>query len=281
MRGDGRWLEGSAGPVSSAAEARPVQLIRSLVFNTYMYGWMAVLGIAMAPWALFSAQGARRTCWLYAHHVLQVLPRLTGIRPEVRGPLPSGGALVAAKHQSFLDILMIYEALPRPFFIMKAILRFAPFLGQYALRLGCIPVRRGRRAEAIREMLAEVRSGRRADGQLVIYPQGTRVAPGARLPYKVGTFALYEQLGQPCVPVAANVGVFWPRRGVLRHPGRAVVEFGEPIPPGLDRAAFMTLLEERIEGASNRLLEEAGFPVAPGPAAPVDPIGAAARAAAR
>ena len=258
-----------------------MRMIRSLAFNAGMYAWMAAIGIAFAPWALVSSRGARRTCWLYAHHVLGALPMAVGIRPEVRGAVPTGGVLVAAKHQSFLDILMLYEALPRAFFIMKAILRFAPFLGQYAMRMGCIPVRRGRRAEAIRDMLAEVRSGRRDDGQLVIYPQGTRVAPGVAVPYKVGTFALYEQLGQPCVPVATNVGLFWPRRGVLRRPGRAVVEFMEPIPPGLDRATFMTTLEARIEAGSNRLMAEAGFPLA-APKPPVgDPVAAAAREAAR
>lgn len=237
-----------------------MQLLRSLLFNAWMYVWMAVLGIVFAPWALFSAQGARRACDTYARHVLNVMPILLGLRAEVRGTVPTGEVLIAAKHQSFLDIFMIWNAIPRGFFIMKALLRFAPFLGQYALQLGCIPVHRGKRAEAIKAMLAEVKSGKRAGGQLVIYPQGTRVAPGAHRAYKVGTFALYEQLGQPCVPVAANVGLFWPKRGLLRKPGTAVVEFLEPIPPGLDRATFMSEMERRIEEASNRLMVEAGFP---------------------
>ena len=245
-----------------------MQLLRSLIFNVAMYLWMPVIGIAYAPWALVSPKGARAGCTAYARHVLWLLERIVGLRTEARGTAPTGEVLVAAKHQSFLDILLIWVCVPRGFFVMKSILRFAPVLGQYALRLGCIPVKRGRRAEAIKAMLADVRSGERKGGQLLIYPQGTRVAPGVAAPYKVGTFALYETLGQPCVPVAANVGVFWPKRGVLRRPGTAVVEFLEPIPPGLDRATFMALLEERIEAASDRLSAEAGFPVTARPKTP-------------
>jgi 1-acyl-sn-glycerol-3-phosphate acyltransferase len=108
-------------------------------------------------------------------------------------------------------------------------------------------------------MLAEVAAGRDEGGQLIIYPQGTRVAPGAALPYKPGTAALYGELGQPCVPVAANVGLFWPRAGLDLRPGRAVVEFLAPLPPGLPKEEFLRRIEAAIEPASDRLMAEAGF----------------------
>ncbi len=120
---------------------------------------------------------------------------------------------------------------------------------------------RGKRAQAIQQMLAGVRSGAQEPGQLIIYPQGTRVAPGADRPYKVGTGVLYQQTGQPCVPAATNVGVFWPRHGILRRPGLAVVEFLPVIEQGLETGAFMSQLEEVVETNSNRLMAEAGFPV--------------------
>lgn len=102
--------------------------------------------------------------------------------------------------------------------------------------------------------------------QLVIYPQGTRVAPGATLPYKVGAGVLYNRLGKTCVPVATNVGVFWGRRSLSRRPGVAVIEFLDPIPPGLPISEFMARLEPTVEEASNRLMREAGFdPTAPTP----------------
>ncbi|MGL6209089.1 MAG: lysophospholipid acyltransferase family protein, partial [Paracoccaceae bacterium] len=89
--------------------------------------------------------------------------------------------------------------------------------------------------------------------------QGTRIAPGVVAPYKIGTAALYTQLGQVCVPVGTNVGVFWPKHGILRKPGLAVVEFLPPIAPGMEVAPFMAELEARIEASSTALLAEAGF----------------------
>ncbi|WP_342768126.1 lysophospholipid acyltransferase family protein [Jannaschia seohaensis] len=256
-------------------------MLRSLIFNALMYVWMGIVGLAGLPALAVSADATRRVMSFYARSTVKMLAVMTGLRTEVRGTPPESGALVASKHQSFLDVLVLWAAVPRPFFVMKSILRFAPMLGQYALRAGCIPVERGKRGEAIRKMLAEIRSGKRADGQLLIYPQGTRVPPGTSAPYKIGTFAMYEQLGQPCYPVATNVGLFWPKRGVTRRRGLGVLEFLEPIPPGLDRATFMAVLEQRIEGGSNRLMEEAGFPVPPMPHLHGDPVVEAARAAAR
>ncbi|MEM8850872.1 MAG: lysophospholipid acyltransferase family protein [Pseudomonadota bacterium] len=247
-----------------------MQYLRSLIFNVAMYAWMPILGLVYLPRMILSPHGARRAMNLYAGSTIRMLAALTGLQSEIRGTPPTEGALVAAKHQSFLDVLMIWIAVPRGFFIMKALLAYAPVLGQYALRVGCIPVHRGKRSDAIKAMLAEIESGKRADGQLLIYPQGTRVAPGASRPYKVGTFAIYEQLGQPCYPVAANVGVFWPKRGLLRKPGRAVIEFLEPIPPGLNRSTFMAELERRIETGSNALMVEAGVPAAQLPEVMVD-----------
>ncbi|WP_103258948.1 lysophospholipid acyltransferase family protein [Tabrizicola aquatica] len=237
----------------------PIRWLLSLVFIIQMYLAMAVIAVAFAPWALFSRQGARTACKTYCRWVIFTLRLLCGTRCEVRGLAPTGEAVIAAKHQSFLDIILIFNAVPAGKFIMKRELIYTPFLGQYALKIGCVPVNRGKRGAAIAKMKADVAKGTAEPGQLIIYPQGTRVAPGASRPYKVGTGLLYEQLAQPCVPVATNVGVFWPKRGVLRKPGLAVVEFLDPIAPGLKVPHFMARLEEEVETHSNRLMAEAGF----------------------
>jgi 1-acyl-sn-glycerol-3-phosphate acyltransferase len=125
--------------------------------------------------------------------------------------------------------------------------------------MGCISVDRGKRGKAIAKLKADVAAGQVKPGQLIIYPQGTRVSPGATLPYKLGTALLYSQLGQDCIPVATNVGLFWPRRGMIYKPGLAVIEFLPAIKPGLPNAEFMAELESRIETASTRLMREAGF----------------------
>lgn len=237
----------------------PIRWLLSLVFIVQMYLAMAVIALAFAPWALFSRTGARAACKTYCRWVIFTLRLLCGTRCEVRGTPPTGEAVIAAKHQSFLDIILIFNAVPAGKFIMKRELIFTPFLGQYALKIGCVPVNRGKRGAAIQKMKADVAAGAADPGQLIIYPQGTRVAPGDAKPYKVGTGLLYEQLGQPCVPVATNVGVFWPKRGILRKPGLAVVEFLDPIAPGLKVQEFMARLETQVETHSNRLMRDAGF----------------------
>jgi 1-acyl-sn-glycerol-3-phosphate acyltransferase len=230
----------------------------SLVFIIQMYLAMAVVAVVYLPWALVSRDGAFAACHAFCRWVIFSVRILCGLRCEVRGLPPQGEAVVAAKHQSFLDIIMIYHAVPRGKFIMKRELMYAPILGQYALRIGCVPVDRGKRGAAITKMKADVAKGAASPGQLIIYPQGTRVAPGDKRAYKVGTGLLYEQLGQPCVPVATNVGHFWPKRGITRHPGVAVVEFLPAIAPGMPVAAFMARLTDDIETASDRLSAEVG-----------------------
>jgi 1-acyl-sn-glycerol-3-phosphate acyltransferase len=184
---------------------------------------------------------------------------MIGLRSEIRGQVPTTEVMIASKHQSFLDIILICSVVPRPKFIMKKELRWTPLMGFYAWRIGCIPVDRGKKGRAIAEMKKAVAEGAKIPGQLIIYPQGTRVAPGAMLPYKVGSGLLYQQIDQPCIPAATNVGVFWPRHGIYRKPGLAVVEFLPAIAPGKSVGDFMAELERVVETASDRLMAEAGF----------------------
>lgn len=238
-----------------------LQWLRSLVFVAQMYAMLAVIGIGFLPWALLSPSGARAGCMSFCRWVRWTAGWMVGLRTEVRGTPPTGEVLIAAKHQSFLDILVIFSAVPAGKFIMKRELMWAPVVGQYGLRIGCVPVDRGKRGQAIKKMVADVARGLTQPGQLIIFAQGTRVAPGAVRPYKIGAGVLYEELGQTCVPAATNVGVFWPRHGIYRKPGLAVVEFLPEIAPGLDKAAFMQRLQTEVEAASDRLMQEAGFDV--------------------
>jgi 1-acyl-sn-glycerol-3-phosphate acyltransferase len=240
---------------------RILQWPLSVIFIIQMYLAMVVLALVFAPFAIFSRTAAYMAMHSYCRWVVFSARVLVGLRSEVRGEVPTGEVIVAAKHQSFFDIILIFGALPRAKFIMKRELIYAPILGQYALRIGCVPVDRGKRGAAIAKMKEDVARGASLPGQLIIYPQGTRVAPGVVAPYKLGTGLLYEQLGQPCVPVGTNVGVFWPKRGILRKPGLAVVEFLPPIPPGLTIEDMMKKLESAVEASSDKLLQEAGFVV--------------------
>lgn len=233
------------------------QAAASVLFDLWLYGSMAVMGVALAPAAIWSRNGAYWAMKLYVGQALWVLRRLCGVAVELRGAPPTGEVVVAAKHQSFLDILILFQALDRPVFVMKRSLAWAPILGLYALRIGAAPVDRRAGGRAVRAMTKRLGdSGSETPRQIVIYPQGTRVAPGAAAPYRPGVAALAATAGR-CAPVATNAGCFWGRRSVLKRPGRAVVTFLPEIPVDEPRRAFMARLESAVETASEALRREA------------------------
>lgn len=234
-------------------------LIRSILFDAIMYVSVIVVGIVFAPAALWSRDGAYSAIRFFCRWMFWLLRVLCGIRVEVRGVIPQGEVIVCSKHQSFLDIMIHAYHLPRVKFIMKNELKWAPVIGAYAMRIGSAPVRRGQKSAAMKAMVERVTADAADKGQLVIYPQGTRVLPGAELPYRIGAGVLYSRLGLDCVPAATNVGVLWARRSWYRRPGLAVVEYLPVIPAGLSIEEFMAKIEPIVEENSNRLMREAGF----------------------
>lgn len=232
-------------------------LVRSLAFDALFYSTMAVFGIALAPAAAISRSLAIRIVRTYVRCLLRILGWICGLRVEVRGEIPRGDVLIASKHQSFLDVLVLVAALEDPRFVMKKELRFAPIFGWYAKRLGCIVIDRSAGRTALEGMVAAVQGMQGNLGQLVIYPQGTRVAPGAQRPYRAGVAAILAATGLPCYPAATNAGVFWGRNSVYHRPGLAVVEFLPPLPPGLSQAESLARIERDVEAASRRLEDEA------------------------
>jgi len=236
-----------------------IQWLRSLIFAIQMYIALPIMGLIFFPFSLFSPNAVYIFLHLYTRYVRWTLGWMTGIKTEVHGEIPHFECLVASKHQSFLDVILIVSAIPHPRFIIKRELHILPIFRYFGNQLGNVPVRRGDRGKAVTKMMADVKSGKNLPGQLVIYPQGTRIAPGVSAPYKIGVGLLYDQIGQDCVPVATNVGLFWPKRGVYRKPGVAVVEFLPVIKAGLPREEFMVQIEQVIEEGSDRLMAEAGF----------------------
>lgn len=233
--------------------------IGSAVFVVWMYGSMAVMGLVCTPSLLGPRTWALACFRVWLDLVLAGLKLLCGVSYEVRGRehLPEGGALIASKHQSMFETLAFWTILDDPAIILKKELKALPIFGWYAMKLKNIAVDRSAGSKALRDMLKQARA-RAAEGrQIVIFPQGTRVAPGARESYKPGVAGLYSAMKVACVPVALNSGLHWPGSGVVRTPGRIVIEFLPAIPPGLTKDEFMTTLESRIETASSRLMDEA------------------------
>jgi 1-acyl-sn-glycerol-3-phosphate acyltransferase len=232
--------------------------LRSLLFNAAYYInlmlWMiAALPSLVMPRAVF--MWIART---WAGTSLWLLKVICGTGVEFRGleKIPDGGFIVAAKHQSLWETFALLVIFRDPAFILKRELQWIPLFGWFTLKAKSIPVRRGKGGEALAEMNALAREQAAAGRQIIIFPEGTRRAPGAPPAYKYGIAHMYEQMGMTCVPLALNSGVFWPRRQFLRRPGVIVVEILDPIPPGLPKDAFFTAMKDAVETASDRLLQE-------------------------
>lgn len=227
--------------------------LRGAVFYALFYPALILWGATFALPSALSERVARWTARTFFALVFVMLRLICGLRVAVRGPVPSGRVVVAAKHQSMLDVFLLFHAMPDSHFVMKQELVRAPVFGWYARRCGAVAVDRGGGAAAMRAMLDALLGGGGRPGPIVIYPQGTRTPPGETRSYKVGVHALYAESGLPCVPAATNVGAFQPR-GLGVRPGLAVVQFLPPIAPGLEREPFMARLEGEIETASAALL---------------------------
>ena len=231
---------------------------RSILYGLWYYGLTALLAILYIPLLALPRAAIRRGIRIWAQLLIWGMRVIGGVRLEVRGlhNIPPGACLIAAKHQSMFDIVPACAFMPDALFVMKKELMRIPAFGWHNAKHGTIVVDRAGEAQAMRKLIADARDRFKEPRQLLIFPEGTRRPPGAEPAYKPGVAGIYRDLQTACVPVATNTGLHVNAAGVATSPGTVVYEVLEPIPPGLKRADFMRLLEERIETASEALLRE-------------------------
>jgi 1-acyl-sn-glycerol-3-phosphate acyltransferase len=231
---------------------------RAFAFNFAFFAWTAILGTVGLPFLFTPRSVTMRFGRFWAASVLVLLKLIVGLDHQIRGldRVPRGGCIIAMKHQSTWDTLVLPVVLGDPAVVLKRELLWLPFYGWYAARAGAIAIDRKAGAGALRRMLARARPVAAAGRPIVIFPEGTRVAPGERRSYQPGVAALYQALALPLVPAAVNSGLYWGRRSFVKRKGRIVLEFLEPIPPGRTRPRLMAELERRIEAATAALLRE-------------------------
>lgn len=261
-------------PLNSADTARPEDsgpsagiIVRSLIYALVFYVTTALyllLGIwllaAPRSWAMKGLELHGRTCvWL--------LGLICGTKLEVRGRenLPEGGCLVVSKHQSAWDTFALISLFRDPAIVLKDELKWIPVYGWFCIKFDHILVKREKASVALKSLIREAKIRVSQNREVLIFPEGTRTLPGAPPDYKPGYIALYEALGVTTVPLALNSGLYWPRRSLWRYPGTIIVEFLEPIPPGLPRAEFRKRIETSIEQASLALIREAALSPTPPP----------------
>ncbi len=226
--------------------------LRSALFLLWFFLITAILSVIFLPVLVLPRAATVWLARLWSRATLGGLKVFTGIGFEVRGVPPKGAVLVASKHMSMWDTLALYLILDAPAFVLKRELLRIPFYGWFLWKATAIAIDRAAGASALRKMARAARDVLAERRPILIFPEGTRKKPGAAPDYKPGVAGLYGMLGVECVPVALNSGVYW--TGFLKRPGTIVLQFLEPIPPGLKRDAFMALLQERIEDATTALL---------------------------
>jgi 1-acyl-sn-glycerol-3-phosphate acyltransferase len=236
-------------------------LLRSLIYVVYLYLTMTLLAVISLPLVFTRGRAAAaKQAAVWGRAALFGARIICGITYEVRGAerLPKDApVLIASKHEAMWETLFFLQFLEGAAIVLKKELLALPVYGWYARKLEMISIDRSMGASALKDMTREALNAQDESRPVVIFPEGTRQAPGAPPDYKPGIAMLYKRLGLPCYPVALNSGYCWAANGVIRRPGHIVVEVLEPIPPGLSREAFMRELESRIETACARLNEEA------------------------
>ncbi|MEM8914977.1 MAG: lysophospholipid acyltransferase family protein [Pseudomonadota bacterium] len=247
-----------------------MRVIRSLLFDALFYGGTFIAAIGLL-WVLLlprrSMIAVLNRC--YFQPIAWAERLILGLRYQLVGQvhLPEGPYIIAAKHQSAWETLKLPILFDDPAIVLKHELLKIPLWGWYAARAELIPIVRGAKGMAMASLIEGAKRTADQGRPIVIFPQGTRLTPGKYRPYKAGITALYEQLDLPVVPMALNSGVFWPRGAWIKRGGDITVQFLDPIAPGLDRDSFANLLEERLEAASDRLVQSVGGPATSAPIA--------------
>lgn len=234
-------------------------ILRSILYQIAFYVNFALWVIVCTPFVWLPRKWLLVPFLAWARSTRWILRVVAGVGLEVRGdPGPyDGPLLVAAKHQSMFETVALLPLFADPAFILKKELNAIPVWGWWQRRMRMIPVERTGGAKALKEMARTAKAEALSGRQILIFPEGTRRAPGDAPDYKPGAAILYQQMGVPCLPVALNSGLYWPRRSIRRYPGTIIVEILDPIEPGLPPRDFMNILQDRIEAASDRLLAEA------------------------
>jgi 1-acyl-sn-glycerol-3-phosphate acyltransferase len=242
--------------VKPVAGEQAVIVLRSVIFNLLYFLWSTGMHVVCLPLLFGTARGVQAAGGVWIDGTLFLLKHVAGIDYQIVGAenLPSVPAIYAVKHQSAWETLFLSRYLNYPAFVLKKELLSIPLFGWFIKKAGMIAVDRKAGASALRQMARDAAATLGSGRSILIFPEGTRVAPGESRPYQPGVAALYTQLKVPVVPVALNSGLYWGRRAFLKKPGTIVVEILPPIAPGLDRKAVIKELETRIETAALGLL---------------------------
>jgi 1-acyl-sn-glycerol-3-phosphate acyltransferase len=234
-----------------------MNFVRSLFFNIALVTVTALMCFLLIWTLALPRRHMLGIVHLWLRQITWLEKYIGGITYRVIGweYVPQDSCIIAAKHQSAWETFKLHVLFHDPAIVLKKELLNIPIWGWYLRRSGMIPIDRGAAAKALSGMMASAHKAVDDKRKIVIFPQGTRVAPGEQKSYKSGVAALYQELKLPIVPMALNSGLLWPKNSFLKKPGLITIEFLPPIPPGLERHTMMERLKNDLEGTSEQLLK--------------------------
>jgi 1-acyl-sn-glycerol-3-phosphate acyltransferase len=234
--------------------------LRSFLFNIICYTIIFIGSVVTSIVGIFS-QKLCVTLWgnFFQKISAWFLKMICGLEIEVRGAenLPESGAIFASKHQSAMETYFLVSHIKNSNYILKKELTYIPIFGWAVKAYGCVAIDRSKGIKSMKQMLNGAKKSMESGRNFIIFPEGTRTKPGMKTNYKPGIAFLYQNLNAPVIPVAINTGMFWKKRSFLRHKGKVVFEFLEPMEPNMDKKEFIKELQKRIEDKCAELNQEA------------------------
>lgn len=222
-----------------------MQWLRSALYALLFYPATVLFVLVGLIVTLFGREATRALVksWTACHDAL--CRKILGIRAEIHGNMPKGAVLIAVKHQSMYETMIMARIANTPVIVLKRELSQIPLFGWLTRRYGVIPVDRAAGAKALRAMMEQGRELVAHGRAVIIYPEGTRVPPGSTPPLRSGFAGLYRALSLPVVPVAVDSGRLW-SKGLLKRSGVVHLRIGETIPAGLTRQEIEARVHEAI-----------------------------------
>ncbi|WGF87158.1 lysophospholipid acyltransferase family protein [Marinivivus vitaminiproducens] len=249
-------MRASSDPVTRSAG--PLIHARALLFNVWFWLWTGVMALVILPSIALPWRWMWGLVLFWLGGIRAGLRLIVGLDVEIRGleRVPGRPVVFAVKHQSAWETLVLPLIQPDVSIVLKRELADLPFFGWYTRKTGMIAVQRSAGAQALRALVQSARAVIAGGRSIIIFPEGTRAPVGRHGNHHPGIAALYRQLDAPIVPVALNSGLYWGRRSFLKRPGTVLIEFLDPLPPGLERVEFMRRLKAELDGATDRLVAE-------------------------
>ena len=225
-------------------------LVRSLIFNFFLYAGIVSVFIIALPTLFMPAKFTLLFGKFLGHYVILVVRIFLNTKIEIKGieNIPKNEKyFVASAHQSMFETFALQAVLDYPVFILKKELLKIPLFGLYLKKIKSIEIVRDTTTKDNLNFFEKVASIIKNESRpLLIFPQGTRLKPDERLPFKKGVGRIYEVLDISCVPIALDSGKVWPKKGIVKNPGKITISILEKIKPGLNKDEFIKSLEEKI-----------------------------------